>query len=137
PRFLKNNHPVEHPRDLLGINCLYIGERERDNWWKLTSKTESELVVIKGRYVSNHSEMRLEAILRGVGLGCVPDFVARKALEAGDIVRVLSDWELEANYHGVAHILYPPNRFLAPKCRALIDFLIEHVKKHHSHARIH
>ncbi|WP_342616386.1 LysR family transcriptional regulator [Rhodoferax sp. GW822-FHT02A01] len=127
PKFLKNNHPIKNPKDLVGINCLYLGERDRDNWWRFKKGNEVEDVVVKGRYVANHSEMRLEAVLRGVGVGCVPDFVARSALRSGAVQRILPEWELEANYHGTAHILYPPNRFLAPKCRVLIDFLVEHV----------
>jgi DNA-binding transcriptional LysR family regulator len=133
PQFLKNNHPIKHPKDLVGINCLYIGERDRDNWWRLCNGSEVEDVVVKGRYVANHSEMRLEAIVRGTGLGCVPDFVAKNALREGLVKRVLDDWELEASYHGIAHILYPQNRFLAPKCRVLIDFLVDHVSRQGVH----
>jgi DNA-binding transcriptional LysR family regulator len=136
PAFLRRAHPIAHPKDLVGVNCLYIGERDRDNWWRLSRGAESEQVIVKGRYVANHSEMRLEAVLRGAGVGCVPDFVARPHIAAGRIERVLPDWELEADYHGIAHILYPPNRFLAPKCRVLIDFLLAHVAKHHPHARV-
>ncbi len=136
PEFLRHAHPIAHPKDLVGVNCLYIGERDRDNWWRLSRGAESEQVIVKGRYVANHSEMRLEAVARGAGVGCVPDFVARPLIDAGRIVRVLPDWELEADYHGIAHILYPPHRFIAPKCRVLIDFLLAHVAKHHPHARV-
>jgi DNA-binding transcriptional LysR family regulator len=60
-----------------------------------------------------------------MGVGCVPDFVARQALAQGKVNRVLADWEFEANYHGTVQIMYPQNRFLAPKCRVFIDFLAE------------
>lgn len=136
PAYLEGTHPIVEPKDLVGVNCLYIGERDRDNWWRLSRGDVSEQVIVKGRYVANHSEMRLEAVLRGAGIGCVPDFVARPYVASGAIVRVLPDWELEADYHGIAHILYPPNRFLAPKCRVLIDFLLEHVRQHHPHATV-
>ncbi len=136
PAFLQGTHPITEPKDLVGVNCLYIGERDRDNWWRLSRGDVSEQVIVKGRYVANHSEMRLEAVCRGAGVGCVPDFVAQPYIDSGAIVRVLPDWELEADYHGIAHILYPPNRFLAPKCRVLIDFLLAHVKRHHPQSRV-
>lgn len=138
PIFLANCHPISHPSDLLGVNCLSIGEVDRDNQWKfLKPKQDDVEVVVEGRYVANHSEMRLDAVRRGLGVACVPDFVARKDLLDGAIQRVLPEWELEANYHGVAYLLYPPNRYLAPKFRVLIDFLVEHIREHHQHALVH
>jgi hypothetical protein len=38
-------------------------------------------------------------------------------------VRVLGDWEFQANDHGQACLLFPPNGFMRSKCRALIDHL--------------
>ncbi len=138
PEFLANSHPIEHPSDLLGVNCLSIGEVNRDNRWKFLQKDQEVIeVIVEGRYVANHSEMRLDAVRRGIGIACVPDFVARNDLLEGRVQRVLPDWELEANYHGVAHLLYPPNRYLAPKFRVLIDFLAAHIQKHHPHALLH
>lgn len=69
--------------------------------------------------------MRLEAALAGLGVACVPAFIAREALEAGRLARVLADWEFQGNYQGHAYILYPPNRFTAPKCQVLVDHLRE------------
>jgi DNA-binding transcriptional LysR family regulator len=41
---------------------------------------------------------------------------------------VLPDWNLETRaYVGAVWLLYPPNRFLPPKVRALIDYLVEHI----------
>jgi DNA-binding transcriptional LysR family regulator len=48
-------------------------------------------------------------------------------LLSGELVQVLPDWNLEARaYVGSVWLLYPPNRFLPPKVRALIDYLVEH-----------
>ena len=127
PDFLSRNQPIQHPHDLIRLSCLYLGEKEKDNRWRFTKANQVEDVLVKGRYVANHSEIRLEAISAGMGVGCVPDFVAKKALADGTVQRILADWEFEATYHGIAHILYPPNRFLAPKCRILIDFLVAHI----------
>jgi DNA-binding transcriptional LysR family regulator len=43
-------------------------------------------------------------------------------------VQVLPDWALEGPaYVGSVWLLYPPNRFLPLKVRALIDYLVEHL----------
>ena len=58
-------------------------------------------------------------------MGCLPNFTAEQALQRGEVVPVLPDWEFQANYHGMADVLYPPSRFLPPKCRVLIDHLAD------------
>jgi DNA-binding transcriptional LysR family regulator len=126
PRYLAEGEAIEHPRDLLAHSCLSLGEHERDNHWRFKrSGGEEAEVVVRGRYVSNHSEVRLEAALAGLGVACVPVFMAEGALKDGGVVRVLADWEFQGNYHGHAYILYPPSRFTAPKCRVLIDHLLD------------
>jgi DNA-binding transcriptional LysR family regulator len=56
----------------------------------------------------------------------LPEFTAADALARGELVQVLKDWTLEARaYVGAVWLLYPPNRFLPPKVRVLIDYLVE------------
>lgn len=126
PRYLAQGAAIEHPRDLLAHSCLSLGEHERDNHWRFRKGDADEAVaVVRGRYVSNHSEVRLEAALAGLGVACVPAFMAQQALEDASVVRVLADWEFQGNYRGHAYILYPPSRFTVPKCRVLIDHLLD------------
>lgn len=124
PAYLSRHGAIAHPQDLLKHSCLSLGEHERDNHWRLRQGNEETQVVVRGRYVSNHSEVRLEAVLADLGIACVPDFIARQALDEGRVVRVLQDWAFQGNYQGHAYILYPPNRFTAPKCRVLVDYLL-------------
>ncbi|MDD2877250.1 MAG: LysR family transcriptional regulator [Acidiphilium sp.] len=127
PRYLRQAPRIDHPRDLMPHSCLYLGEKERDNHWHFTRGAESVEVVVHGRYVANHSEIRLDGVLADLGVGCIPHFMACEALASGAVDRVLTDWEFEANYAGHAYILYPPTRFLIPKFRALIDHLLNHL----------
>ena len=131
PRYLAEGNAIEHPRDLLAHSCLSLGEHERDNHWCFRKGDEDEAeVVVRGRYVSNHSEVRLEAALAGLGVACVPAFMAQQALKDGSVVQVLADWAFQGNYHGHAYILYPPSRFTVPKCRVLIDHLLDAMATH-------
>ncbi|WP_432728934.1 LysR family transcriptional regulator [Variovorax sp. W6] len=127
PRYLAEHPVIAHPGDLAAHSCLSLGEHERDNHWRFGRKEgekEEAEVIVRGRYVSNHSEVRLEGALADLGVAVVPAFVAQEALDAGSLVRVLPEWEYRGNYQGHAYILYPPNRFMAPKCRALVDHLL-------------
>lgn len=125
PHYLAQHGAINHPQDLMAHSCLSLGEQPHDHHWRFHKGDEVAQVVVRGRYVSNHSEVRLDGVLAHLGVGCLPDFTAHEALQRGDVVPVLPDWEFQANYHGTAYILYPPSRFLPPKCRVLIDHLAD------------
>ena len=119
----------QHPGDLAQHSCLYLGETPSDNRWQFRHKTTSGsvTVTVKGRFATNHSEMRLDGVLEGFGIGCLPLFTARPALADNRVVQVLPDWHYVTSYFGMAWILYQPNRYLSPKCRVLIDYLVAQV----------
>jgi DNA-binding transcriptional LysR family regulator len=119
--------PLE-PRELAQHDCLYLGETADDNRWRLRRGTHTQTVEVRGRYIANHAGARLEAAQQGFGIANVPEFTAASALARGEVVQVLRDWALEGQaYVGSVWLLYPPNRFLPLKVRALIDYLVEHL----------
>ncbi|WP_458762161.1 LysR family transcriptional regulator [Cupriavidus basilensis] len=128
PAYLRARGTPAQPRDLAEHDCLYLGETADDNRWRLRRDTETQTVTVSGRYVANHAGARLEASQQDLGIASLPEFTAALALQAGELVRVLPDWELQARaYVGTVWLLYPPNRFLPPKVRALIDYLAAHI----------
>lgn len=126
-KYLSKNGTPHHPHDLARHSCLYLGEISGDNRWQFRHSESSELVSVsvRGRYVVNHSEARLDGVLEHLGIGCLPFFTADKVLRERSVVQVLPGWQYVTSYYGKAWILYHPNRYLPPKCRALIDYLAE------------
>ena len=124
PPYLAAHGTPVHPRDLAGHSCLYLGEDERDRHWRFRRAGDEATVRVSGRYVANHSEVRLEGALSHLGIASLPEFTARAALAAGTLVTVLDDWEHATDYAGMAWLLYPPNRFLPAKLRVWIDHLV-------------
>lgn len=124
PGYLRQHPGVREPEDLMGHSCLAIGEQVRDSHWRFVRGEETVEVPVAGRFTLNHSEMRLQAVEAGLGIGCVPDFVAREALLAGRVVKLLPDWLFDTNYQGMAYLLYSASRHTAPKVRALVDHLV-------------
>jgi DNA-binding transcriptional LysR family regulator len=128
PAYLREHGTPAQPRDLLRHACIYLGETADDNRWRFRRGAESQSVDVKGRYIANHALARLEAAQQNFGIASVPEFAATDALQSGALVQVLPDWQLVARaYVGPVWLLYPPNRFLPPKVRALIDYLVEHL----------
>lgn len=125
PGYLAARGMPDTPRDLAEHDCLYLGENPDDSRWRFRRGAESVSVGVHGRYVVNHAGARLEAAVAGLGIANLPEFAALAALQRGDVVRVLPEWTLDARaYIGTIWLLYPPNRFLPPKVRVLIDHLV-------------
>lgn len=124
PNYLAEHGTPNHPHDLLEHSCIYLGETPGDGRWKFRQGSKALTVGVKGRYAANHTGVRLDAVLQDVGIGSLPYFTARHALDDGRLVQVLAQWEFIASYHGQAWLLYSPTRYLPPKLRVFIDYLV-------------
>jgi len=125
PAYLAQQGTPQHPQELLRHSCIYLGERAGDNRWHFSDGERQEVVTVRGRYVCNHSEARLEAVLAELGITVLPHFTAAQALADGRLCEVLPQWRYTGSYQGAAWLLWRPNRHLPPKQRALIDYLSE------------
>ncbi|HCE5826548.1 TPA: LysR family transcriptional regulator [Pseudomonas aeruginosa] len=125
PEYLASHGIPAHPHDLKMHNCIFLGEEPGDSRWKFLQGDRRVSVSVHGRYAVNHTGARLDAVLHHLGIGSLPYFTARHALQQGQIVQVLPEWEFKTNYCGEAWVLYPPNRHLPPKLSAFINFMAE------------
>ncbi|SEL67360.1 transcriptional regulator, LysR family [Pseudoxanthomonas sp. GM95] len=126
PGYLQAHGTPLHPRELATHQCLHLGESREDQRWKFLRGSERAQVSVRGRYAANHSAVRADAAAQGLGIASLPDFVARPWLDEGRLQSVLDDWRFQPPaYAGTAWLLYPPNRYLPPKARVLVDFLVE------------
>ncbi|MFJ3158534.1 LysR substrate-binding domain-containing protein [Pseudomonas protegens] len=129
PQYLAEHGTPAHPQDLRQHSCIYLGETPSDARWKFTQGSKAVTVGGRGRYAANHTGVRLDAVLQHLGIGSLPYFTARHALEQGLIVQVLPEWTFLASYHGGAWLLHSPTRYLPPKLRVFIDYLVECLAK--------
>lgn len=125
PQYLAEHGTPVHPQDLRQHSCIYLGETPSDARWKFTQGSKAVTVGVRGRYAANHTGVRLDAVLQHLGIGSLPYFTARHALEQGLIEQVLPEWTFLASYHGGAWLLHSPTRYLPPKLRVFIDYLVE------------
>lgn len=125
PHYLTTHGTPQTPKDLQQHSCICLGEIPADAHWKFQRAHQRVTVPVKGRYAANHTGVRLSAIQQHLGIGSLPHFTAREALERGEIVPVLPEWTFKTQYCGGLWVLYPPNKHLPAKLRALIQFLSE------------
>lgn len=88
----------------------------------LTQAEVHESVPLKCQFTANEVSMLASATRYGMGITMLPKYMAKHAIEQGDFVQLLPDWEL---VHMQVWALYPSRKFVAPEVRALIDHLID------------
>ncbi|MBO1896017.1 LysR family transcriptional regulator [Shewanella sp. BF02_Schw] len=123
PDFLANHDLPTHPEDLKYLACLCLGENTVDNRWRFSNKNQQATVQVTGPYLINHSEMRCDAIEQGFGVGGLPDYIAQQGIEAGTLIPLLEDWQLQGNYHGDICLQYVQSKYMPNKNRIFIDFM--------------
>jgi DNA-binding transcriptional LysR family regulator len=128
PDYLARHGVPQVPQDLLAHSCICLGETPVDHRWRFKQGKQELTVEIAGRLRVNHSEMRLQAALDGLGIASLPDFTARAAVADGRLQRVLGTWHLSTAYAGMAYLLYPAHRYLPPKLRCVIDSVLAYCR---------
>jgi DNA-binding transcriptional LysR family regulator len=127
PTYLKERGLPVHPQALLEHDCLYLGETAKDHIWEFVKGEENHTVSVTGRYAVNHSQMRLNGVKDGFGIGIFPDFVIKEALESKQVIQVLSDWQIKGNYHGVIAMQYAQNKYMPSRLKVFTEFVTLHL----------
>jgi DNA-binding transcriptional LysR family regulator len=68
----------------------------------------------------NDTNAYLAAGLAGLGVIQAPHYAVQSAIEGGQLLSMLENWQTEAI---PIHIVFPPNRFLSAKVRVFIDWI--------------
>ncbi|MEX0297926.1 MAG: LysR family transcriptional regulator [Kordiimonas sp.] len=113
--YLRSHGPVENVRDLQNKNCFIYSYFMGQNVWPLEGGVE-----IGGTLKVNNTIFMLEVIKKGLGIGFVPDFIARAAVDAGEVVEILSDVQKPEL---TLYAMYPNRQFVPPKISRCIEFL--------------
>ncbi|CAN7749118.1 LysR substrate-binding domain-containing protein [Rhizobium leguminosarum] len=122
PSYLEEHGFPECPRDLdghLGLRFRFPNSGKIQPW-PLSMSAGQPAWRVKTVLTCNNMEALRGATISGLGIGCMPDFLARGALAEGRLRTVLDE-----HIDGPAqfHLLWPSNRHLSPKVRVLVDFL--------------
>jgi DNA-binding transcriptional LysR family regulator len=126
PSYLRLSGEPRKPEDLARHECIIDTNFRDPARWPFRGPGGTSLEApVSGRIRYSNAEACLSAAEAGLGLACVPGFVAGEAIRDGRVVRLLEEFEVGA--FGV-HALYPHSRHLAAKVRVLVDFLAEHFR---------
>ncbi len=124
PSYLERHGVPKTVRDLdrhLGVRFRFPNSGKLQDWPLTQPSGEADLRV-RTVLTCNNMEALRGATVRGLGIGCLPDFLAREPLASGALRTILMD---HIDGPGQFRLLWPSNRNLSPKVRVLVDFLSE------------
>ncbi len=84
-------------------------------------------VILEPTLISENFLFLRQAILAGLGIGLVPDYVVQEDVRKGDVATTLDDWRLSI-FGTQMFMLYMPNRQHTRAIRTFIDFVLERVR---------
>lgn len=124
PGYLETHGTPGHPSELEDRHhCVSYFMAQNNRTMAFDFERAGEKIEINARYVVavNDARSYLTAALNGLGISLLPHFMAADALEKGDLVRVLPEWQTEPI---PLYVVYPPNRHLSNKVRVFVDWLV-------------
>ncbi|MEJ1967475.1 MAG: LysR family transcriptional regulator [Rhizomicrobium sp.] len=130
PSYLKEHGRPKHPMALSDHACLAYAYIVTPDSWRFTHKTGESAVVhpAGGPLRVNNGDAMLPALIAGLGLGVLPDFLLREAMAEGKLERVLPDWSLPSS--GL-HWVTPPGGPKPARVEVLGEFLAEKLSASH------
>jgi len=115
PDYLEHHPKIQKPQDLSQHNCFVYSYFQGKNVWPI-----DDGIPISGTLRVNSTIFMMEAIKRNQGIGFIPDFVCREAIEKGEVVEVLANAK-KPNL--TLYALYPARHFVPLKLVQCIEFL--------------
>ncbi|MBV8746105.1 MAG: LysR family transcriptional regulator [Xanthobacteraceae bacterium] len=122
PAYLKKHGRPNHPLQLADHACLGYTYAIGPETWRFTTKDgKSASVRPSGPLRVNNGDAMMPALIAGIGLGVLPEFIVREALADGRLQRLLPEWTLAS---GAVYWLTPPGGPRPKRVDILRDFLM-------------
>ncbi len=118
PSYFATRGKPKNPQELTAHDCINIRLPTYGGLyaWEFEKRGRAVKVRVEGQLVFNNFGLRMNAVLAGLGLACLPEDQVREHVARGRLVHVLADWcPPFSGYH-----LYYPSRRQAGSVLALL-----------------
>jgi DNA-binding transcriptional LysR family regulator len=125
--YLKQYGRPTHPMHLAQHKCLGYTYLSTPGIWHYTNAAgEQASVRPAGPLRVNNGEALMPALLAGLGIADLPDFIVGDAIASGEVEVILKDWK---QTEGAVHLVTPPGGPRPARVELLGDFLARHFAK--------
>lgn len=130
PAYLEQYGTPTTPDDLAQHNCLILSAYKTTlNQWRFKDGTGYRELSVQGNFQVNSGNALYEALLAGVGISRVATALATCDLQMGRLIRLLEDYEDDTD--GGIYAVFPSDRYLLPKVRVFVEFLVNSFAQAH------
>jgi DNA-binding transcriptional LysR family regulator len=125
PRQFERQKPPKNTYELGGLDTVSMHAVNGRRIWDLTGLNGATYSFShQPRYIANDLQTLKVAVMRGIGMGNLPEYLCRPEMEAGTLLEVLPGWSpLPTLFHAV----FPSHRGMVPAVRRFLQFLEERV----------
>ncbi|HEY1128477.1 MAG TPA: LysR family transcriptional regulator [Roseateles sp.] len=121
PEYLHMRGRPSHPSELASHDVLTYSLFSMGDQWEFSGPEGAATVKVTPRLRTNNGDTCRVAALRHQGIVLQPTFLVGPDLMAGTLVEVMPGWRsVELGVYAV----YPTRKFLSPKVRVMIEFLV-------------
>jgi DNA-binding transcriptional LysR family regulator len=122
PTYLDKYGRPKHPLHLAQHRCIHYSYTMTTEVWRFTKGSKSASVRPSGPLRVNNGDAMMPALIAGTGLGILPEFFLREALESKLLERLLPDWSIPL---GAVYWVTPPEGPVPKRVEVLGKYLIE------------
>ncbi|MGO2334651.1 LysR family transcriptional regulator [Providencia sp.] len=125
PSYFASHDIPQTPHDLQHHRCINMRLPSAGGLyhWEFEKEGKSLRVKVEGQLTFNLLSERIDAVLSGFGVACVPEDTVQEAVKSGELIQVLDDWC--PTFSGY-YLYYPSRKQHLPAFALLIDALRHH-----------
>ncbi len=122
PRYLERFGRPNHPLRLVEHRCIGYASAVGETWHFTGEHGDTATVRPAGPLRVNNGDAMIPLLVGGSGLGILPDFIIRGALDDGRLEVVLPEWKVSG---GAGHWVTPPGGRRPKRVEVLGDYIAE------------
>jgi DNA-binding transcriptional LysR family regulator len=127
PSYLKRHGRPTHPMQLAQHKCFGYAYLSTPHVWHYTNTAGEQASVRPGGPLRvNNGEAVMPALLAGLGIADLPEFIVGDAVASGEVEVILKGWKQP---EGAVHLVMPPGGPRPARVEALADFLTKRFAK--------
>ena len=119
------------PDELREHNCIVNKNMHNSHSWHFKKGNAETTLSVTGNFQANTGGALYSAMLNGLGLAMLPTWYVGEELKKGNLIRVLDAYQVSppTMTDSAIYALYPASKYLPPKVRVFIDYLVENFKQ--------
>lgn len=123
PSYLKRHGRPTHPMHLAQHKCFGYAYLSTNIWHYTNAAGEQASVRPAGPLRVNNGEAVMPALIAGLGIADLPEFIVGDAIASGKVEVILKGWKQP---EAAVHLLTPPGGPRPARVEVLADFLARH-----------